>query len=149
MKLEDEIKQKKFKTEYEKLLVNILFTSSWLNGAHLKFLKPRGLSQQQYNVLRILRGQHPDPASIGLISERMLDKNSNASRLVDKLLDKELIVRTTSKYDRRQKEIAITEKGLDLLEVLDEEFRKFQQQFHTLSVNEAENLNNLLDKLRG
>ena len=149
MKLETEIKQKKFKSEYEKLIVNILFTSSWLAGQHIQFLKPFGLSHQQYNVMRILRGQFPDPASIGLISERMLDKNSNASRLVEKLVQKKLADRTVSSYDRRQKDVIITDKGLALLEKVDESFSVFEKQLRYLTVEEAEQLSTLLDKFRG
>tara|TARA_B100000780_G_C20946191_1_gene377427 strand:- start:176 stop:625 length:450 start_codon:yes stop_codon:yes gene_type:complete len=149
MKLETEIKQKKFKSEYEKLIVNILFTSSWLAGKHIQFLKPFGLSHQQYNVMRILRGQYPDPASIGLICERMLDKNSNASRLVEKLVQKKLADRTVSSYDRRQKDVIITEKGLALLEDVDKSFSVFEKQLQTLTVDETVQLNTLLDNFRG
>ena len=149
MHLGEEIKQKNFTSAYQEVIVNVLFTSGWLGNLHNQFLKPHGISQQQYNVLRILRGQHQEPASIGLITERMLDKNSNASRLVDKLLAKDLVERTVSKADRRQKDILITAKGLALLEQLDAEMHGFEQQFHTLSVEEAQTLSALLDKLRG
>jgi len=149
MELQHEIKQKKFKSEYEKLIVNILFTSSWLGGLHHQLFKRYGLSHQQYNVLRILRGQHPAAASISLITDRMLDKNSNASRLVDKLLSKKYIERTVSAYDRRQKDICITKKGLALLAEMDPVIGEFVEQFQCISVEEAEQLNLLLDRLRG
>jgi len=149
MELSEEIKQKKFKSVYEQAIVNLLFTSSWLSNLHHQLFKPYGISQQQYNVLRILRGQYPEPASIGLITERMLDKNSNASRLVEKLVHKELIARTVSKYDRRQRDVVITKKGLDLLSKIDVELEEFEKQFTRIDVEEAKQLNTLLDRLRG
>src|SRR4051812_29759437 len=102
MKLEDEIKQKNFTSIYHKVNINILFTASWLSTQTARILKPYSITPQQYNVLRILRGQNANPASVGLIQERMLDKSSNASRLVDKLLEKKLIDRKTCPEDRRQ-----------------------------------------------
>lgn len=149
MNLGEEIKQKKFKSVYEQVIVNLLFTSNWAGSLHHQLLKPYGISQQQYNVLRILRGQHPNAASVGLITERMLDKNSNASRLIEKLVYKELIERTVSKYDRRQRDVLITEKGLELLEKIDVEFEELEKQFTKLDVEEAKQLNDLLDRLRG
>ncbi len=149
MNLGEEIKQKKFKSVYEQVIVNLLFTSNWAGSLHHKLLKPYGISQQQYNVLRILRGQYPNPASVGLITDRMLDKNSNASRLVEKLVHKELIERTVSKYDRRQRDVLITEKGLELLGKIDLEFEELEKQFTKLDVEEAKQLNDLLDRLRG
>ena len=112
-------------------------------------LRPFGITQQQYNVLRILRGQNPEPASVGLIQERMIDRSSNASRLVDKLHDKGLAVRKTCKKDRRQVDILITQKGLDLLAQLDESQDMDLNSPIKLSETEADQLSNLLDKLRG
>lgn len=149
VKIEEEIQQGEFASSYQKVTVNILFTSSWLGGLHLQFLKPYNISMQQFNVLRILRGQFPNPASITLLTERMLDKNSNASRLVDKLLDKELIERKVCLNDRRQKDVVISEQGLELLERIDSEFVQFEQRLAQLSPEEAEQLSDLLDKLRG
>jgi len=149
MELGEEIKQKKFKSVYEQLIVNLFFTSNWAGSKHHQLLKPHGLSQQQYNVLRILRGQYPDSASVGLITERMLDKNSNASRLLDKLLLKKYIERTISKVDRRQRDVLITQRGLELLEKIDSEFEDLEKHFTKLGVEEAKQLNDLLDKLRG
>ena len=85
MKLEEAIKQKKFWNEFEKAVINILYTASWLEGINIRRLKPHDISPQQYNVLRILRGSHPNPVMLGEITERMIDKNSNATRLVEKL----------------------------------------------------------------
>ena len=149
MRIEDEIKQSSFKNEYAKLLVNLLFTGNWIHHYNKKFLKKHQLSPEQYNVLRILRGQHPSPASINMLNDRMLDKMSNVSRLVEKLRMKDLIIRQESEIDRRQVDIFITEKGLGLLEEIDQEIPLVEKMFHNLSEEEASVLNNLLDKLRG
>jgi DNA-binding MarR family transcriptional regulator len=149
MRIEDEIKQKKFRSEHHRMIVNLFFTSNWAAAHQNKLLKPYGLSMQQFNILRILRGQHPNPATLGLIQERMLDKNSNASRLVDKLKLKKLVEREECKMDRRQVAIVITEKGLEQLKELDELIDSSEKMFHTISEQEASELNRILDKLRG
>ena len=148
MKLEEEIKQLKFKTEYHKLMVNILFTGNWAYNFNKKFLKSYGLSPEQFNVLRILRGQRPKPSTINLLNERMLDKMSNVSRLVEKLRLKELVERTECCEDRRQVDIVITNKGMQLLSDIDKKISILEQRFEVLSPEEAETLNTLLDKLR-
>ncbi len=148
MELEKEIKQSKFKSEYHKLTVNILFTSSWLNTRHAKLFKPHGLSAQQFNILRILRGQYPNPASVSLLQDRMIDKMSNASRLVDKLKLKKLVERKECKEDRRQVDIIITEKGLELLKNMDKQIEIAENEFKSISTAEAKELNRILDKLR-
>jgi len=149
MKLEEEIKQKKFNTEYEKLVVNVLFTGNWMNLENTKHLKTFGLTLPQYNILRILRGQFPNPATVNLLIDRMLDKSSNASRIVDRLLLKNLVTRRVCKKDRRSVDVTITEKGLELLKKIDEKQADWRDKFMTLSKEEAKNLNTLLDKLRG
>ena len=149
MRIEEEIRQKKFRNSHQRVAINILFTSGWLGTMMARQLRPFGITQQQYNVLRILRGQNPEPASVGLIQERMIDRSSNASRLVDKLHDKGLAVRKTCKKDRRQVDIVITQKGLDLLAQLDESQDMDLNSPIKLSETEADQLNNLLDKLRG
>ncbi|MES2284248.1 MAG: MarR family transcriptional regulator [Bacteroidota bacterium] len=149
MKIGNEIKQTKFKSEYQKMLINILFTSGWLTSKHASQLKPYGISSQQYNILRILRGQHPKPATVNLLIDRMLDKNSNASRLVEKLRLKKLVERAICPDDRRAVNVAITKKGLDLLIELDEHEEGFiNKELKKLSEEEAEQINMLLDKLR-
>lgn len=149
MKIEDEIKQEKFKTEYQKLLVNILFTGHWIDRINSRLLRPFGISSQQLNVMRILRGQNGKPASIKLIQERMLDKMSNASRLVDKLMEKNLVRRTQSEEDRRQVNVLISNEGKNLLAKIDKVLEKYDEQFKHLSNDEAQQLNDLLDRLRG
>ena len=90
MKIEEEIKQKKFKSEYQKMYINLVYTANWMNTQQMRMFKEYGLSIQQYNILRILRGQVPNAVNLGLIQDRMLDKNSNASRLIEKLKTKKL-----------------------------------------------------------
>lgn len=149
MKLEDEIKQKKFKSEYQKLLLNIIFTGNWLNSQSIKAFKPYGVSPQQYNVLRILKGQHPNAITVNQIVERMLDKNSNASRLVDKLVIKDLVKRETCEKDRRQMDVAITSKGLKLLDDMGNSIEHIDETIATtISKEEAEQVNSILDKIR-
>jgi DNA-binding MarR family transcriptional regulator len=149
MKLEQEIQQKKFYSEYEKLIVNVLFTGNWMNLENTKHLKSFGLTLPQYNILRILRGQYPNPATVNLLIERMLDKSSNASRIVDRLLLKSLVTRRICKNDRRSVDVTITEKGLELLKKIDDHQKIWGEKFSTLTKDEAKKLNELLDKLRG
>ena len=149
MEIGKEIKQTKFKNEHHKMLINILFTSNWLGAKHACSLKPYGISSQQFNLLRILRGQHPKPATVNLLIDRMLDKNSNASRLVEKLRVKKLVERATCEEDRRAVNVIITQKGLDLLAEIDKHEISFLKDLKNLSEKEAEQLNALLDKLRG
>lgn len=150
MKLEEEIKQnKKFKSEYHKLAVNIIYTHGWLINNQSSFLKKIGITGAQYNILRILRGQYPNPASINLLKERMLDKMPDASRLVERLKQKGLVEREICKDDRRKVEVKITQKGLKLLHDTDKYEDRFDQLFKELKLSEAKTLNELLDKLRG
>ena len=149
MKLEETIKQKKFGNEFEKAVVNILYTASWLEGINIQRFKPHGISPQQYNVLRILRGSHPNPVMLGEITERMIDKNSNATRLVEKLRLKGFLKRDICKTNRRQVDITITSKGLALLEELDTHIDQWQNEHMKIKKSEVQLLNELLDKLRG
>lgn len=149
MRIEDEIKQKKFKSEYQKMYINLVYTANRLNTQQMRMFKEFGLSVQQYNILRILRGQVPTAINLGLIQDRMLDKNSNASRLIEKLKIKKLVERKESKIDRRQVDIMITEKGLDLLKKMDVKVEEAELIDSNLTKQEAETLSDLLDKLRG
>ncbi len=149
MEISKEIKQTKFKNEYQKMLINILFTSGWLSSKHTCNLKPYGISTQQFNILRILRGQHPKPATVNLLIDRMLDKNSNASRLVEKLRIKKLVERAVCPEDRRAVNVIITQKGLNLLEELDKKDSAIFKELKNVSEKEATTINTLLDKLRG
>lgn len=150
MEIEKEIVQSKFKNALQKAIVNILFTGNWLNSHEASVLKPYGLTIQQYNILRILRGQHPKPATISLLTERMLDKMSNASRLVDKLLAKGLVDRHICPSDRRQANVLINDKGLALLLEMDTVIDRLDNTMgNHLSDAELETLSHLLDRLRG
>lgn len=149
MSLEEELKQnRKFSNEFEKLAVNILFTSSWLESSHIQKLKPYDISPQQYNVLRILRGSYPKPIMLGDIANRMIDKNSNATRLVEKLRLKQFVEREICANNRRQVDILITTSGLDLLSKIDSEIENWSKVFKSLSEKEAQKLNETLDSLR-
>ncbi|MBK7432217.1 MAG: MarR family transcriptional regulator [Bacteroidetes bacterium] len=149
MELEKEINQKKFRSESHKLMVNIIYTFNWLNGQQADFLKPYKITYQQFNVLRILRGQQMQPASIKLIRERMLDKMSDASRIVEKLRMKNLVERHICEHDRRSCQVFITQKGMDLLTEIDKNEAQQTDSMIALSENEKQQLNLLLDKLRG
>lgn len=148
MTIEAEIKQSKFESEYHKLLVNLIYTTNWLALMHTKYCKRFGISSEQYNILRILRGQGSKPATINLLIDRMLNKASNASRLVEKLRLKGLIKRETSSIDRRSCEVIITAKGLQLLQRMDASERDWIQLLTHLTEEEAIETNNALDKMR-
>lgn len=151
MSIEEDIKQTTpFKSPHHRVMVNLMFTSNWISDSQARLLKPYGLTLQQYNVLRILRGQYPNPAKVTDITERMLDKMSNASRLVDKLVLKKLVLRTECPSDRRAVDVVITDAGLDLLKKLDD-FQEKWDATHNQKITEDEaiQLSTLLDKLRG
>lgn len=145
----EDIKQKKgFKSPYEKLMVNIIYTNSWLHDQQNQLFKTHGITTPQYNVLRILRGQYPEPCTVNTIIERMLDRMSNASRIVDRLEVKKLVARTVCKSDRRAKDVVITEKGLQLLEVVDGEMAMWLNNFDSISIDHVELANETLDAMR-
>lgn len=147
MKLEDEIKSK-FRNDYHKALVNLYYTHNVIGEQFFKMMKEYGLAAPQFNVLRILRGQHPDAVSIGFIKERMLDKNSDVSRIVDRLYKKKLVERKESKTDRRQKDVVITKKGLELLDKMTICEEREDSILSKLNKKEVKLLNELLDKIR-
>jgi DNA-binding MarR family transcriptional regulator len=149
MKIEEEIRQRTFKDAYQKAYINLVFTAGWLEQRQAQAFKPFGLTLPQYNVLRILRGQHPQPATVNLLIERMLDKTSNASRIVDKLEAKELVTRQICPSNRRAVDIRITEAGLDLLRRMDDLTGPQTLGLDNLTSEEATQLSNLLDKIRG
>lgn len=131
------------------MMVNLIYTTNWLNAKYDVFFKDSGITIQQYNVLRILRGQYPNPCSIKLIKDRMLDRMSDASRIVDKLKTKKLVLRKECPDDRRSVDVKITDDGLELLKSLDYIDDNSKSIFNSLSSAEINHLNNLLDKLRG
>ncbi|SNR82136.1 MULTISPECIES: MarR family winged helix-turn-helix transcriptional regulator [Hymenobacter] len=148
MKIEDEIKQRTFLDQYQKAYINLVYTAGWLQQRQSATFKEFGLTLPQFNVLRILRGQHPKPATVNLLIERMLDKTSNASRIVDKLEAKLLVTRIVCPSNRRAVDIRITEEGLALLGRLDEVMKQQQLGVNNLTAEEATHLSDLLDKIR-
>lgn len=148
MQLEDEIKQESFESEHHKLMVNLLYTGNWVAALNKKFLKPFGLSPEQFNLLRILRGMKGKPVTVAILNERMLDKMSNVSRLVEKLRLKKLVEREENSEDRRQVNISITKAGLALLEKTDQMMPELVRRFQSLDEQQAAELNKLLDLCR-
>ncbi|HRK53633.1 MAG TPA: MarR family transcriptional regulator [Cyclobacteriaceae bacterium] len=148
MGLEEDVKQAKFTNEHQKVMVNILYTSSWLNNRNAAYFKKFNISPEQFNVLRILRGSHPNPMRLADIAERMIEKSSNCTRLVEKLRLKELVDRQLCESNRRQVDISITTKGLKTLSDIDEEYDQWLSIQNSISKAEAIELNRILDKLR-
>ena len=128
-----------------KALLNIIYTSNWINSKQNDFFKPFGISPQQYNILRILRGAN-EAISVQTIKDRMLERAPNATRLMDKLCAKEMIERIACPNDRRVVHIKITKQGLKLLKQIDEDFK--DDVLKNLTLKEASTLSDLLDKIR-
>ena len=148
MRLEDEIKQKKFKNEYQKAIINIYFTNCFITSKFQDILKEYKITSQQYNILRILRGQYPQSATMGEIKERMLDRSSDITRMIDRLVSKKLVERRGSRKDRRLVEAKITLYGLNMLEEMDACEQRMDELISHLSEGEVKMLNKLLDKVR-
>lgn len=149
MRIEEVIKSSVALDDSKKIILNILYTQSVINDRFNELLKPYDVSGEQYNVLRILRGQKGKPANMSLIQERMIAKNSNTTRLIDKLLIKELVTRKVCPENRRKIEVLITPKGLDLLTKLDPEVIQNEEQLSlNLTEDEQTQLIQLLEKYR-
>ena len=149
MKLEQAIKQFEFESRGQRLGVNLIYTSNWVQERQKSYFSKFGITQQQYNVLRILRGNYPKPYSTSDIRERMLDKMSDASRIVERLVKKDLVVRKINKKDKRLVDVTISDSGLDLLEKIDKTIENFvRKPFSNLTEKEQEILDSLLDKVR-
>ncbi|MEQ8927656.1 MAG: MarR family transcriptional regulator [Fulvivirga sp.] len=148
MKFEEEIKQRKFRSAQQKATLNLLFTSNWLSNKHKDFFKEYGLTPQQYNVLRILRGQFPNSISTSDIKNRMLDKHSDTSRIVDRLTLKGWVTKKECPSDRRLVDVVISKDGLDLLSRMDTATNQLDETLG-LTEDEASQLSKLLDKIRG
>lgn len=149
MRLEEEIQSTKFEDNYQKVVINITYTYGWLSNVLRGEFEKFNLTAQQFNILRILRGQSPKPSTVNLLKERMLDKMSDASRIVDRLVQKGLVSRCTNTSDRRAVDIHISEQGLDILSQIDIEFISRDFIKGNLTEEEAGKLSDLLDKLRG
>ena len=149
VKLEEEIQQNKpFESEYHKALINLIFTHNYLLNKNQQIFKPFDITTQQYNVLRILRGTHPGSLSLMSIKDRMLDKMSDASRLVERLRKKGLVNRVTAPDDRRKVEISITDRGLELLDEMQPAADEMLNVIKNLSEGAVTTLNDLLDRIR-
>ena len=148
MRIEEEIKQPLFRDEHHKAHINLVFTAGWLQLRSATAFKPYGLTLPQFNILRILRGQHPLPATVALLIDRMLDKTSNASRIVDRLEEKQLVTRTICPANRRAVDIRITVAGLALLERIEQDGVLNASDLTQLNDAEVQQLNDLLDKIR-
>jgi DNA-binding MarR family transcriptional regulator len=150
MRLEEEIKQiKPFKNDYSKAIVNLIYTYNWVESSSKSFFKEFDITSQQFNILRILQGQYPVPATINLLRDRMLDKMCDASRLVERLRLKGLLERNKASSDKRAVDILITKKGIALLAEIELKLPVFEAKFKSLDEDEVKVLNNLLDKFRG
>ena len=148
MRIEDEIKQSHFQDEHQKAMINLIYTAGWLQLRQACAFKQFALTSPQFNILRILRGQHPRPATVALLIERMLDKTSNASRIVDRLEEKKLVTRTVCPSNRRAVDIRITPAGLALLDQIEVSGVMQAAAHASLTEAEARQLNELLDKMR-
>lgn len=149
MKIEDEIQTKKFRNERHKATINIVFTSNWITNILEKRANVQQITLQQFNVLRILRGQYPNPVTNSLLKQRMLDKMPDISRIINRLVAKELVSRGKSAADRRAVDVKITSKGLDTLADLEESMMMMDILHDNITESECQVLNELLDKLRG
>lgn len=148
MGIKEAIKQSTFRSSRQKAMLNMLYTHNWILQHIRGFMAEANLTHQQYNVLRILRGSHPRPLSTLQIRDRMLDKMSDTSRIVDRLVKKKLVKKTACEDDRRLVDIAITQQGMSILKELDGREQELDALLGALSEEEAETLSGLLDKLR-
>ncbi|MFA8341371.1 MAG: MarR family winged helix-turn-helix transcriptional regulator [Rhodothermaceae bacterium] len=149
MTLEEEIKQKKFLSPQIKAYLNIQFTGNWLSALSNKFFAKFELTNQQYNVLRILRGHSPIPLTLASIQGRMLDKSSNVTRLIDKLVKRGFVTSERNNENKRKVDILITPKGLEFMAEIDKELPEQENILAQLTDKEADLLNELLDRIRG
>jgi len=149
MKIEDEILQDSFRNEYQKSAINLIYTYGWLNNKQKIFFQDFNITSQQYNVLRILKRQFPDAISTSDIKSKMLDKNSDVSRIVDRLSSKGLIYKNICLSDKRLVDVSMTHQGLQLLSEIEIQILDLDNLFSLLELEEAKELNRLLDKLRG
>jgi DNA-binding MarR family transcriptional regulator len=148
MKIEEEIKQMRFRNPHQKAIINLIFTYNVLSSRMQDTLRSENITMQQFNILRILRGQYPNPATNNMVKERLLDKNSDVTRIIDRLIREGLVSRVNCEQDRRRVDITITDKGLNLLEKLDAKNDEMDALVHGLSESEAELVSDLLDKMR-
>jgi len=148
VKLEEAIKSNRFKSEVHKAGLNILYTAWWLKTLASKELKEYGLTHEQYNVLRILKGKHPEQMCVRDIAQRMIEKNSNVPRIIDRLELKKLVKRSTSPNDKRETAIMLTPAGINILEIATTKVNKVFENTVIMEESSASTLNKLLEKIR-
>ncbi|HAL94990.1 MAG TPA: MarR family transcriptional regulator [Chitinophagaceae bacterium] len=148
MGIEQDIQQSQFRNSFQKAAINLLYTSGWLRDRMKVLFDKEDITAQQFNILRILRGSFPTPLSTLQIRDRMLEKMSDTSRLVDRLVVKGLVKKITAETDRRLVDVLITEKGKKLLSRIDAQQTEMDAILNNLTEKEAEQLSELLDKMR-
>ena len=148
MSIEEEIQQKVFRNEYQKAALNLVYTTNWIMDRQQAFFNKYNITPKQYNVLRILKGQYPDSISTSDIRVRMLDKNCDASRIVDRLASRKLVTKRTCPSDKRLVDVTLSENGLVLLEKIEANIQELDKITCAISNHEAGELNKLLDKIR-
>lgn len=148
MTLENNIKTNKFEGDDHKLVLNIMHTGSWMSSIANRSFSEHGITNPQYNVLRILRGCHPNSMNVGNVQNRMVDKSSNVTRLALKLREKGYVVQSPNSQNKRIQELRITPSGLELLQEADTSKKRVLEHLHHLSTDEINMLNTLLDKAR-
>ena len=147
MGIEQDIQQQNFRNEFQKAAINLIYTFNWMNEKNRVIFEAENITPQQFNILRILRGAKV-PISTLQIRQRMLDKMSDTSRIVDRLVAKELVKKNTCIKDKRLVDVCITEKGRKLLERIDLRQDEMDAVLNNLTEAEAKTLNKLLDKIR-
>lgn len=148
MKLETAIKTDRFESEQHKALLNIMYTAYWLKTRVSGALKELGLTAEQYNVMRIMKGKHPEQMCVKDIGSRMIEKSSNVPRIIDRLVEKKLVKRTASKDDKRETIMSLTEKGLTMLATATKNVQAINTEMNGIDDTDAKKLNELLEKIR-
>lgn len=148
MKLEEAIKSNKFRDEAHKAGLNIMYTAWWLKSTMSKELKDYGLTHEQYNVLRILKGKYPEQMCVRDIACRMIEKSSNIPRIIDRLEVKKFVKRNSSAFDKRETVITITQPGINMLEIATGKINKLFDEIIIMDASSAATLNQLLEKIR-
>lgn len=145
--IEQLIHQEKFKDDKQKAIISVLYAANMIKSHHETFFRSHGITCQQYNALRILRGQYPEPCKVSVIRERLIDKMSDTSRIVERLRKSGYVQRVTSKADKRAVDVVLTAKGLQLLRKIDKHEKEIHKSTKPISDKEAQQLNAILDKM--
>jgi DNA-binding MarR family transcriptional regulator len=149
MQLQKETLTTRFESIHHQVIVNVFHTGNWCNEKLKQAILPFEVTTQQFNILRILRGQYPEACTVNFLKTRMLDKMCDASRIIDRLVQKDLVLKTANTEDKRTVDILISNKGLDLLKEMDKDVSLSVFISSNLTKEEAQQLNDLLDKMRG